>query len=293
MPRLVSISKKSLNFENSRELQSAPEFSRVLKVQRFFADVAVGNPLDEHAHLVSSVAYSPDGRHIISGSYNHTIRIWDAKTGTAVSDPLKGDTDRVTLVAYSPDGRHIISGSNNETIRIWDAKTGATVGTPLKGHTLLVTSVAYSPNGCHIISASKDHTIRIWDAEAGTTAGKPLKGNTHWAWSIASSSDGQHIVSGSRGSTTRVWDAFPSAPIRHSSCSPIHPELFANPNKDGWVMDSQGGLLYWVPHYCRTTVHSPALLTIPLTSPNRSISLDFDDFAFGTSWTQILKSAPS
>jgi hypothetical protein len=62
---------------------------------------------------------------------------------------------------------------------------------------------------------------------------------------------------------------------------------------DGWVRDSEGGLLYWVPHECRSSVHSPALMTIPLTSRNRSVSLDFDDIAFGTSWTQIFKSAPS
>src|SRR5258706_406445 len=196
-------------------------------------------------------------------------------------------------VASSPDGRHIISGSDDHTIRIWDAKTGAAVGDPLKGHTHSVRSVAYSPDGRHIISGSDDHTIRIWDAKTGTAVGDPLKGHTHSVLSIAYSSDGQHIVSGSYDNTTRVWDAFPSASIRPSACTPTHPELFAKPNKDGWVRDAEGGLLYWVPHYCRRTIHSPALMTIPLTSHNRSVSLDFGDIAFGTSWTQIFKSAPA
>src|SRR5258706_341485 len=248
---------------------------------------------EAHIGGVMSVAYSPDGRHIISGSYDHTIRIWDAKTGAAVGEPLEGHISRVTSVAYSPDGRHIISGSYDHTIRIWDAKTGAAAGKPLEGHTHSVTSIAYSPDGRDIISGSDDHTIRTWDAEAGTAAGKPLEGHTHSVRSIAYSSDGQYIASGSDDNTTRVWDAFPSASIRPSSCSPIHLELFAMPNMDGWVRDSEGGLLYWVPHSCRTTVHSPALMTIPLTSPNRSVSLDFDDIAFGTSWTQIFKRAPS
>src|SRR5258706_456731 len=239
------------------------------------------------------VAYSPNGRHIISGSYDHTIRIWDAKTGVAVGDPLKGHTGSVTSVAYSPNGCHIISGSYDHTIRIWDAKTGAAVGDPLEGHTHSVTSVAYSPDGRHIISGSYDHTIRIWDAEAGTTAGKRLEGHTHSVQSIAYSSDGRHSVSGSGDNTTRVRDAFPSASIRPSSCSPIYPAFFAKPNRDGWVRDSAGGLLYWVPYECRSSVHSPALMTIPLTSRNRSVSLDFDDFAFGTSWTVISKNAPS
>jgi hypothetical protein len=61
--------------------------------------------------------------------------------------------------------------------------------------------------------------------------------------------------------------------------------FIAQPDPDGWVRDSEGGLLYWVPPDCRTGLHSPALLTIPLTSHIRSVSLDFEDFAFGTSWT--------
>jgi hypothetical protein len=73
----------------------------------------------------------------------------------------------------------------------------------------------------------------------------------------------------------------------------MHDSFFAEPDTDGWVRGSEGGLLYWVPHDCRGGLHSPALLTIPPTSHNRSVSLDFDDFAFGTSWTQMFKDAPS
>ena len=82
-----------------------------------------------HTDRVTSVAYSPDGRHIVSGSRDMTIRIWDAKTGAAIGDsPLEGHTEWVTSVAYSPDARHIISGSGDKTIRIWDAKTGTAIG---------------------------------------------------------------------------------------------------------------------------------------------------------------------
>ena len=108
--------------------------------------------------------------------------------------------------------------------------------------------------------------------------------------SIAYSSDGQH---GSLDKTASVWYSFPYVYIRPSPRNPIYPALCAMPEADGWVRDSKGGLLYWVPPDIRTTVHSPALLTIPLTSRNRSVSLDFDDFVFGTSWTQIFKNAVS
>ena len=88
-----------------------------------------------------SVAYSPDGRHIISGNTDKTIRIWDAETRAPVCDPLKAHTGSVRSVVYSPDGYHIISGSRDCTIRLWDAGTGYPVGEPLKGHAGDVISV--------------------------------------------------------------------------------------------------------------------------------------------------------
>src|SRR5258706_537205 len=252
----------------------------------------LGLPLMGHTDLVRSVAYSPDGRRIISGSEDYTIRIWDAETGTAVGNPLEGHAGAVNSIAYSPDGRHIISGSYDSTIRIWDADNGTAVGSPLEGHADWVHSVAYSPDGRHITSASDDHTIRIWDAENGTAVGSPLVGHAGPVCSVAYSPDRQRIASGSSDNTNRVWDPFQYVPFP-PSCDPVHPDFCAKPDTAGWVRDSQGGLLYWVPYDLRTGVHSPAILTIPLTSPTRNVSLDFDDFAFGTSWTQIFKSAPS
>jgi len=237
---------------------------------------------------VFCVAYSPNGRHIISGSRDRTARIWDAGTGATVGKPLEGHTGVVLSVAYSPDGRHIISGSGDKTIRIWDAATGTAVGIPLEGHTDLVKSVGYSPDGQYIISASNDKTIRIWDAETGATTGKPLVGHTRSVQSIAYSPNGRHIVSGSCDCTIRVWDSFPHVPTQPSSfCNPVHAHFWAQPDLDGWVRDSKNGLLYWVPPDCRAGLHSPALLTIPPTSHVRSVSLDFEDFAFGTSWAQM------
>jgi WD40 repeat protein len=198
-------------------------------------------------------------------------------------------TGSVTCMSYSPDGQHIISGSGDKIIRIWDAKTGAAVGEPLMGHTDYVWSVAYSLDGQHIISGSSDRTIRIWDAKTGAAVGKPLAGHTSWVESVAYSPDGHHIISGSNDCTINVWDSLPYVSIQTPSSShPIHSERCAQPDPEGWVRDFEGGLLYWVPSDCRTGLHSPALLTIPVTSDIRSVSLvDFEEFAYGTSWTKI------
>ena len=236
-----------------------------------------------------SVAYSPDGRHIISGSWDNAIRIWDAETGAAVGKPLEGHSGGVESVAYSPDGRHIISGSSDRTIRIWDAESGAAVGRPLKGHTEWVRSVAYSPNGRHIISGSDDETIRIWDAETGVAVGWPMDRAPTRLVSVVHSPDGQHTESRSDYSTTRVSGSSPPEPF--SSSNPIHVHFFSQPDSRGWIRDSDGGLLYWVPPDCRIGLHSPGPITIPMGFDRRSVSLDFEDFAFGTSWTQIFNSA--
>ncbi|KIJ55996.1 hypothetical protein M422DRAFT_78458, partial [Sphaerobolus stellatus SS14] len=184
-------------FNNTIALQSG-------QLQHWPAQQAI---LPGHTDLVQSVAFSPDGKCIVSGSDNKTIQIWDAETGENVGEPLEGHTGGVVSVAFSPDGKHIVSGSYDKTIRIWNAETGKSVGGPLEGHTGGVGSVAFSPDGKHIVSGSSDNTIRIWDAETGKNMGEPLEGHTCCVGSVAFSPDGKHIVSGSFDQTIRIWDA--------------------------------------------------------------------------------------
>ncbi|KIJ52189.1 hypothetical protein M422DRAFT_243794 [Sphaerobolus stellatus SS14] len=164
-------------------------------------------PLKGHTDSVYSVAFSPDGQRVVSGSYDETIRIWDAHTGTLIGDPLEGHTDGVHSVAFSPDGQRVVSGSYDETIRIWDAQTGTLIGDPLEGHTDGVCSVAFSPDGQRVVSGSWDNTIRIWDAQTDTLIGDPLEGHTNGVYSVAFSPDGQRVVSGSWDNTIQIWNA--------------------------------------------------------------------------------------
>ncbi|KAH8587315.1 hypothetical protein B0O99DRAFT_678190 [Bisporella sp. PMI_857] len=163
--------------------------------------------LEGHTDRVTSVAFSPDGKQIVSGSYDTTVRRWDAVTGQQLLPALEGHTNAVTSVAVSPDGKQIVSGSYDTTVRRWDAVTGQQLLPALEGHTDTVTSVAVSPDGKQIVSGSDDTTVRRWDAVTGQQLLPALEGHTDTVTSVAVSPDGKQIVSGSWDTTVRRWDA--------------------------------------------------------------------------------------
>ena len=118
-------------------------------------------PFTGHTDPVNSVAFSPDGQHIVSGSDDVTIRVWDAMTGETAAGPFTDHSRWILSVAFSPDGQHILSGSMDRTIRLWNATTGETAAGPFAGHTGSVRCVAFAPDGQHIVSGSDDRMIRM------------------------------------------------------------------------------------------------------------------------------------
>jgi WD40 repeat protein len=159
------------------------------------------------AGTVRSLAFSPDGRRIISGgSDDRTLRLWDAATGLAALPPLVGHTDVVTSVAFSPDGHRIVSGSDDHTVRVWNADTGHQIGAPIIFFSS-VNSVAFSPDGHRIVSGSDDKTVLVSDADTGKQLGQPFTGHQSTVSSVAFSPDGHRIVSGSDDKTVLVSDA--------------------------------------------------------------------------------------
>jgi WD40 repeat protein len=153
--------------------------------------------------IVNSVAYSPDGQCIASGSQNDYVKVWDAMSGD-ITAILEGHSDRVESVAYSPDGQCIASVSYDNTVRVCDAMSGAIVAT-LDGYSYSVMSVAYSPDGQCIASGSCENIVQVLDAMSGAIKAT-LKGHSGCVWSVAYSPDGKYIASGSEDQSVRVWD---------------------------------------------------------------------------------------
>ncbi|KAB5590477.1 hypothetical protein CTheo_6091 [Ceratobasidium theobromae] len=170
-------------------------------------------PFEGHTDMVRLVAFSPDGKQLVSGSADCTIRIWDINQGTLLAGPFKDHSKSVTSVAFSPDGTCIASGSADRTVRIRNSSNGTLIIPPFKGHTNVVQSIAFSPNGVCIVSGSYDRTIRMWDARNGTAVTDPFIGHSDWVMSVTFSPCGRYVVSSSIDCTIRVWDSRNGTPI--------------------------------------------------------------------------------
>ncbi|KIM19707.1 hypothetical protein M408DRAFT_83148, partial [Serendipita vermifera MAFF 305830] len=214
---------------------------------------------------ISDVAYSPDGKHIVSGSEDSTLRIWDAVTGAPIGKPLKGHTGRVSCVAYSPDGQYIASGSWDYTIRIWNAATGVLVADRPTGHANIIITSSL-PDIQVAASNSTDYKSPAWDTQETPNISAPL---------------------GRSSPSTDILDKHSSGSYGPSTVSGIalDPESM---DSDGWVR-CDGGNLLWVPEDCREGVTSPAIMALSSEHRQRCVRLDLSNFKYGTEWTDVYK----
>ncbi|NJM98818.1 MAG: hypothetical protein HC800_18165 [Phormidesmis sp. RL_2_1] len=152
-----------------------------------------------HQNWVCSVAFSPDGKRLASGSADRTIKLWDVETGECLQT-LTGHSNWVMSVAFSPEGEQLISGSADRTIKLWDVETGECFKT-VAGHQHGVWSVAFSPIrkaslqgiGQCFVSGSADRTIKLWDGATGECL-QTMVGHEHGVWSVAFSPNGRSLA---------------------------------------------------------------------------------------------------
>jgi WD40 repeat protein len=200
---------------------------------------------------VTSVAFSPDGKHIASGSYDNTVRVWDADTGRIVSGPFTGHDDRITSVAFSPDGKHVASSSHDKTVRVWDIQSSQIVSEFFAGRDGEFRSVTLSPEKIPVITGSS--------TDNATTA-LPLSQSNEDSSSF-----------------------FPhkSSPVNHQPMRSSNVNIWTK-LEHGWVYGPQSELLFWVPPDNRAGLHWPSNILVIGPPPTR---LNLQNFACGSNWT--------
>ena len=168
-------------------------------------NTTLSTTLTGHTNMVQTVAFSPDGHTLVSGSLDHTVRLWnvtDPAHSTPLGPPLTGHTNGIQTVTFSPDGHTLATGSADHAVRLWNIPP-----TLLTGHTNVVQTVAFSPDG-HTLASGGDRTVRLWnvtDPTHPTPLDPPLTGHTDSVTAVAFSPDGHTLASGSADQTVRLW----------------------------------------------------------------------------------------
>lgn len=151
---------------------------------------------------IRSVAATPDGQRVISGSSDGAVQVWDIKSG-AEYRTFRGHPARVYAVAMTPDGRQVVSASEDKTLKLWDLTSGTEIAT-LAGHNSNVYAVAVTPDGQFVVSGSADTTLKVWDLATNAIV-RTLEGHDKPVYAVAVTSDG-HAISASWDGTLKVWE---------------------------------------------------------------------------------------
>ncbi|MFM6131974.1 MAG: tetratricopeptide repeat protein [Sphaerospermopsis kisseleviana] len=155
---------------------------------------------------VNSVAISPDGKILASGSDDKTIKLWNIATGEEIQT-LTGHSGSIRTISFSPDGKILASGSSDKTIKLWDIATGEEIQT-LTGHSDWIRTISFSPDGKTLASGSDDKTVKLWDIATGEEI-QTLGGRSDSIRTISFSPDGKILASGSDDKTIKLWKIEP------------------------------------------------------------------------------------
>lgn len=162
-----------------------------------------------HIGDIMALAFSPDGRCLLTASIDRTARIWDVNTGRELR-VLTGHSDLLVCASWSPDGRYVVTGSGDKTARMWEANTGKLVHT-FEGHEGPLNVCAFSRDGAFLMTAEAGTTnrARLWNVATGEVV-RTLQEHTYPVTCADFSPDGRYIVTGGGDSVVLYWPGPPN-----------------------------------------------------------------------------------
>ncbi len=159
--------------------------------------------LNGHTSVIASVAFSPDGRHLVSGGADRIVRVWEVQTQSEVHS-FRGHKNWVSSVAYSKDGYFIVSAGVDETLKVWEL--GGKTGTSGYGHSREVRAVVVSPDGRLCASGAADNSVHVWETATGREL-HTLTGHNKPIAALIFTADSKLLVSAANDEKSlRVWD---------------------------------------------------------------------------------------
>ncbi len=192
--------------KQANKVQSDTRMRVVTALQQAVYGVTEVNRLEGHNDIVWSIAFSPDGKLLASGSRDRTIKLWHPNG--ALIQTLEDHSDAITGLSFNPDGQTLASASRDKTVKLWRRHpiTGKFFPKPektLQGHTDWVFSVNFSPDGKLLATGSKDKNIKLWRRDGKFI--KTLRGHQGWVNWVSFSPDGQFLASASDDKTVKIW----------------------------------------------------------------------------------------
>lgn len=167
-----------------------------------------------HIDNITSIAASPGGKYILSGSADNTIRLWEKSNGREIRE-FNGHSNTVTSIAFSSNGQLVASGSEDNTIKLWQVATGREIRT-LSGHTSNINSISISADGPHILSGSDDSSVKLWNLNTGQEI-LTFTGHSKPVTNVTLFQNGQYALSASTNNTIKLWDVNSNREIRSFS----------------------------------------------------------------------------
>ena len=219
-----------------------------------------------HVGKVTSVAFSPNGRFVLSGCWDGTWKLWDLATGRVVQERKAHDETGVS-VAFSPDGRQALTSGGSLAIALWDLATGTLVraftdpgGQSADGNKFYMgrlVSVAFSPDGRQALSAASygapgflglnmRHALKLWDVATGQVL-RTMEDHSGHIFSISFSADGRQALSGSEDKEIKLWDLASGKVMRtlKGHASPINTVAFTPDGKHAFSAGNTDGVRLW------------------------------------------------